>query len=175
MPPTAGGSLASVAATDAGTLTKSTAVSAVAESSCTGLAYGTPLAVCVRGAYPSGSDARSSETETAAPSATGTDRAPSAPVVNGLPETGWAFCVTARRTPLAGAHPLGGVPVLKYEVSAAAAGAAAHCSASTARPVGASVSLAGASWASEAAAARGTLTKSTAAPATAESICTGLA
>ena len=54
-------------------------------------------------------------------------------------------------------------------------GAAAHCSANTARPAGASTALAGASWASSVASARGTLTKRTAAPATAASICTGLA
>ena len=43
-------------------------------------------------------------------------------VVNGLPESGFSFSVTAMLTPTAGAHPLGGVPLLKNDVSASARG-----------------------------------------------------
>jgi len=132
----------------------------------------------VIGSYPDGSDVGSSLTVTFDPRPTRTASVPSASVVNGLPESGFSFSVTTTLTPLAGVHPLGGVPLPKNDVSVSASGASAHCSATTARSVASPASpasAAGASWASSVATAVGTLTKSTAAPATAESSCTGLA
>ena len=66
---------------------------------------------------------------------------PAVSVLNGLPESGFSFSVTATLTPTAGAHPLGGVPLLKNDVSASAAGASAQCSATTARSVGSPASV----------------------------------